>query len=75
MAEPTDLMMLILQRIQSDVQDIKRVQAEHGEKLREMNGYLSFNLGITSRHTTEIDSLRDEVAALRQRVSRLEIHE
>jgi hypothetical protein len=83
MVEPTDAIMPILQGIQADIAEIKRSQAvrfdsidktlaDHTEKLREMNGYLSFNLGITVRHTSEIDAMRVELDAIKRRLSALE---
>jgi predicted nucleic acid-binding Zn-ribbon protein len=86
MAEPTDVIIPILQRIQSDVGELKRDVADvkldvaeikttlgrHSEKLNEMNGYLSFSLNITARHTTEVDTLRDEIDAIKRRLATLE---
>ena len=81
MAEPTDAILPILQRMQTDLGDIRRDIAAlrksaetQEEKLREMNGYLSFNLGITSRHTFEIEDLRKEGEAIKQRLRSLETH-
>jgi hypothetical protein len=88
MAEPTDAIMPILQRIQTDVGELKRDVGDlkrdvaalrksfeaQNEKLREMNGYLSFNLGITSPHTFDIDELRKEGEAVKQRLRSLETH-
>ncbi len=80
MAEPIDAIMPMLQRIQSDVADfrrdmadVKRALASQTDKLSEMNGYLSFNLGITSRHTFEIDALRKEGEAIKDRLRALEV--
>ena len=80
MAESTDVILPILQRIQSDVADLKRDvadlkqgMADVNTKLSEMNGYLSFNLGITSRHSFEIDAIRKEGEAVKRRLHVLEI--
>ena len=79
MPEPTDAIMPILQRIQADVADMKRDMSEikqtlndHTVRLRDMNGFLSFNLNVVSRHNSEIDVLRDELNALKHRVAKLE---
>jgi hypothetical protein len=64
-AEPTEAILPILQRIQADISDIK-------QKLHEMNGYISFNLGISSRHTFEIEELRKEGEAVKSRLRTLE---
>ena len=74
MAEPTDTILPILQRIQTDIAALRKSFAAQEEKLREMNGYLSFNLGITARHTFEIEDLRKEGEAIKQRLRSLETH-
>jgi hypothetical protein len=74
MAEPTDVVVPMLQRIQADLVEVKQTLARHGERLSEMNGYLSFNLGITSRQTGEIETLRGEVEAIKYRLGALERH-
>jgi hypothetical protein len=74
MADPTDTILPILQRIQTDIVALRKSFAAQEEKLREMNGYLSFNLGVTSRHTFEIEDLRKEGEAVKQRLRSLETH-
>jgi len=73
MAEPIDVIMPVLQRIQSDVAELKRDVTRVNDKLTEMNGYISFNLGITSRHTFEIEAIRKEGEAVKRRLQALEI--
>jgi hypothetical protein len=83
MPEPTDVIVPILQRIQSDLADTKRelgrkidanteTLAEHGEKLEAIEGYLTYGLGLTSRHAADIESLKAEIAAIKKRVDTLE---
>ncbi len=86
MPEPTDAILPILQRIQPDLADLKRdvadlkretaevhaVLDDHTRRLSEMNGFLSFSLNVTTRHSTEIDVLRDDISALKRRVATLE---
>ena len=72
MVEPTNAVMPILKRIQSDVADVKRVQAEQNEKLDSIEGYLTFNLGISQRRGADIESLKEQVAAIKRRVTALE---
>ena len=79
MVEPTDAVMPVLKRIQSDVGEVKRdvsdirgTLAEHGEKLDAIEGYLTFNLGITQRHTADIESLKEQIASIKRRVTALE---
>ena len=73
MAEPIDVIMPVLQRIQSDVAELKRDVTRVNDKLTEMNGYISFNLGVTSRHTFEIEAIRKEGEAVKRRLQALEI--
>jgi hypothetical protein len=56
MVEPTDAILPILQRIQTDVATLARDVAllnrkvdSHTEKLDAIEGYLTYRLGITSR--------------------------
>ena len=42
------------------------------QKLTEMNGYLSFNLGITARHTSEMETMKREMEVMRHRLTALE---
>ncbi|MEX0852535.1 MAG: hypothetical protein WD036_04525 [Bauldia sp.] len=72
MVEPTDAVMPILKRIQSDVADVKRSQGEHGEKLDAIEGYLTYSLGITQRHVADIESLKEQIAEVRRRIAALE---
>jgi hypothetical protein len=79
MAEPTDAVVPILRRIQGDVSglardmtDVKRTLGEHGEKLDAIEGYLTFSLGIQQRHVADIETLKEQIAEIRRRVSALE---
>lgn len=60
MAEPTDIILPILQEIQTDLAgvttdlaEVKEALADHGRRLTEMNGYLSISLNVTMRHTDD----------------------
>ena len=86
MVEPTDVIMPILQRIQADIAEIRRVQdnhtrrlaevgevqSQHTRQLSEMNGYMSFSLSIITRHTGENEAARGELDAIKRRLARLE---
>ena len=72
MAKPADAVMPVLRRIQADLADVKRTQAEHGEKLDAIEGYLTYNLGITERHTADIEKLKEQWADIKRRVATLE---
>jgi hypothetical protein len=79
MPEPTDVIVPILQRIQADVADTKREVAgnttlltRQGERLEAIEGYLTYQLGITGRTVADIEALKADVAAIKKRVEALE---
>jgi hypothetical protein len=79
MAEPTDAIVPILQRIQTDVAETKRelarntaVLTKQGEKLEAIEGYLTYQLGITGRTVADIEALKAEITAIKKRVDALE---
>ena len=79
MAEPTDAIVPILQRIQTDVAETKRelarntaVLTKQGEKLEAIEGYLTYQLGITGRTVADVEALKTEIAAIKKRVDALE---
>ena len=83
MAEPTDAILPILQRIQADVAETKRelgrkidgataMLTQHSEKLESIEGYLTYQLGITGRTVADVEALKAEIAAIKKRVDALE---
>jgi hypothetical protein len=81
MVEPTDAILPILQRIQADVADMKRdvdkinaTLAQHGKKLDAIEGYLTYQLGISSRTIADVEALKNEILEIKKRVEVLEHH-
>jgi hypothetical protein len=83
MAEPTDVIVPILQRIQADIADSKRdlgsrldsvteTLSHHSEKLEAIEGYLTYGLGLTARNSADIETLKSEIDDIRKRVDALE---
>jgi hypothetical protein len=83
MPEPIDVIIPILQRIQPDIADAKRdldrkidantaTLADHGEKLETIEGYLTYGLGLTTRHAADIEALKAEIVSIKKRVEALE---
>jgi hypothetical protein len=83
MPEPIDAILPILQRIQGDLAETKRELgrkidantaslAEHGKKLDAIEGYLTYSLGVTSRNTADVEELKTEILAIKERVEALE---
>jgi hypothetical protein len=76
MAEPTDVIVPILQRIQADVAETKRELGRkidaNSEKLGAIEGYLTYQLGITGRTVADVEALKAEITAIKKRVDALE---
>jgi hypothetical protein len=79
MVEPTDAILPILQRIQADVADTKRdmekinlTLSQHGKKLDAIEGYLTYQLGISSRTIADVEALKSEILEIKRRVEVLE---
>jgi chaperonin cofactor prefoldin len=72
MSEVTDLIMPILQRIQADLAEVKRVQAEHGQKLEDLEIYMAYGTGLAAQSKADVQAIRSEVRTIKQRLERLE---
>ena len=65
MSEVTDLVMPVLQKIQqemsslrSKVDDIAERQLEQGEALDDLKRYVTFHMGITMQHASDISDIK-----------------
>jgi hypothetical protein len=76
MAETTGAVLPILRRIQADIAQSRRVLgktlADHGERLESIEGYLTYELGLTTRAKADINSFKAELKAIKRRVAVLE---
>ena len=79
MPEPTDVIVPILQRIQADIVTLGRKIDAHGEilnqhskKLDAIEGYLTYQLGITSRTIADVEALKTDILDIKKRVDVLE---
>ena len=68
MPEPTDAILPILQRIQADIATLGRkadaqsdTLVEHGKKLDAIDGYLTYQLGISSRTIADVENLKSDI--------------
>ncbi|MDX2265252.1 MAG: hypothetical protein NW215_09810 [Hyphomicrobiales bacterium] len=68
MAEPIDVILPILQRIQADIAEIRREQKEHrgetaelNERLEALSGYITYQMGLTSSHKVDIEAMQVEM--------------
>jgi hypothetical protein len=80
MSEVTDLVMPILQKIQADLADVKRVQAEHTElhkehqqRFEDMEIYLAYATGLASQTKADAKSVKAEIRIIKQRLQALEL--
>ncbi|MBC8049197.1 MAG: hypothetical protein H7X92_03490 [Chitinophagales bacterium] len=68
MAEPLDVILPILQRIQTDVSEMKREEREHradtnamGERLDAISECITYQMGLTASHSVDMESIREEI--------------
>ena len=73
MSEVTDLVMPILQKIQADLAEVKRVQAEHSQRFEDMEIYLAYATGIETQNKQDLRNVKDEIRNMKQRLEALEI--
>lgn len=74
MSEVTDLVMPVLQKIQQElsslrgkVDDIAERQVEQGETLDDLKRYVTFHMGITMQHASDISDIKTRLAAIEAR--------
>jgi hypothetical protein len=78
MAEPADVIVPILQRIQAigrldrKVDQANETLVHHSEKLEAIEGYLTYGLGLTARNSADIETLKSEIDDIKKRVDALE---
>jgi len=80
MSEVTDLVMPVLQKIQADLADVKRVLALHSEKHEEhtrgfedMEIYLAYATGLASQSKADVQSVKAEIRTIKKRLETLEL--
>jgi hypothetical protein len=67
-SEVTDLVLPILQRMQADLADVKRVQAEHSRQLEDIEIHLAYATGIASQNKFDVTSVKTELAKLKRAI-------
>jgi hypothetical protein len=78
MSEVTDLVMPVLQKIQQDMSDMRRGleakindiaerQVEQGEALDDLKRYVTFHMGFTMQHASDISYIKTRLAAIEAR--------
>jgi len=79
MSEVTDLVMPVLQKIQAELADVKRVLALHSEKHEEhtrrfedMEIYLAYATGIETQNKQDLRKVKDEIRNVKKRLETLE---
>ena len=80
MAEPTDVALPILRRIQADVAETRPelarkidknsgTLARHTEQLETIEGYLTYELGLSARARADIQALQAEIRTVKKRLA------
>jgi hypothetical protein len=76
MPEATDAVLPILRRIQENLAETRRELGRkidsHSEKLDSIEGYLVYQLGLSSRDRADIHPLQAKMKAMEKRVTALE---
>jgi hypothetical protein len=76
MPAPTDAVMPTLRRIQEDLAETRRELGRkidsHSEKLDSIEGYLVYQLGLSSRDRADIQALQTKTKAMEKHVTALE---
>jgi hypothetical protein len=72
MVEPTDVILPILPRIQTDIAALTRTVDSHTEKLDAIEGYLTYQLGIGSRTIADVEALKSDIREIKKRVEVME---
>ena len=74
MSEVTDLIMPVLQKLQQEmvglrakVDDIAERQLEQGETLDDMKRYMTFHMGVTMQHSSDIADIKTRMTAIETR--------
>jgi chromosome segregation ATPase len=86
MSEVTDLVMPILQKIQADLAEVKRVQAEHSQRFEridqhfeqidnrfeDMEIYLAYATGTETQNKQDLRRVKDEIKSVKKRLEAIE---
>ncbi|MCJ2060849.1 hypothetical protein MKL09_30555 [Methylobacterium sp. J-048] len=79
MSEVTDLVLPVLQRMQSDLAEVRRDVAAikstltgHTEKLEELEIYVAYETGLGTQTKADLQSIKRTIKAMEQRLSALE---
>jgi len=69
MSEVTDIVVPILQRLQTDLGDVKRQIEALTDRMDAFEDYFTYTMGLTQQHTLDIRRLRTEIAAINARLN------
>lgn len=79
MSEVTDVVVPILRTIQADLSGLdKKVDKVDGkvdglaERMGAFEGYFTYTMGLTSRNTSDIETVRQDMAEMKERLAALE---
>jgi hypothetical protein len=79
MIEPTDVILPVLQRVQTDIArltpdlaSLSRTVDSHTEKLDAIEGYLTYQLVIGSRTIADVEAQKSDIREIKKRVEVIE---
>ncbi len=87
MAEPTDAILPILQKIQDNISDMRKENValrskvddvsdnvlSAVDKLEAFEGYMTYHMGLTMRHRADVEELQTQLAQAKERITTLEV--
>ena len=72
MSEVKDLVMPILKGIQAKLNTVAETTSKTEQKVEELEGLITFHLGLTTGHKHDIQSLKAKIAAVEKRLAAVE---
>ena len=69
MSEVTDIVVPILQRLQTDMGEVKRKLEALTDRMDAFEDYFTYTMGLTQQHTLDIKRLRTDIAAINARLN------
>jgi hypothetical protein len=69
MSEVTDIVVPILQRLLTDLGDVKPQIEALTDRIDAFEDYFTYTMGLTQQHTLDIRRLRTEIAAIKARLN------
>ncbi len=72
MSEVKDLVMPILMGIQAKLNTVAETTSKTEQKVEELEGLITYHLGLTTQHKHDIQALKMKIAAFEKRLAAVE---